>query len=446
MLPVEFVQRMKSRLGDQYALFENALTQASPVSVRLNPRKQGSAITGQPVGWAEMGRYLNERPLFTLDPALHAGGYYVQEASSMFIEQAIRQHVPQTPVTALDLCAAPGGKSSHLVSLLHPDSLLVSNEVIRSRASILAENIAKWGYPNVVVTQNDPAEVGGLLGLFDVVVVDAPCSGEGLFRKDAEAASEWSEANVALCALRQRRILADVWPALKAEGLLIYCTCTYSDEENEQVLKWLREEKEVEFCRIELGAAPGVDEVLVDGARGYRFYPHRVKGEGFFLSVMRKTSTQEKVYVRTRKSETIAPARIRSQIANWMHNPEQLAINQLQDLLIAVPAGWSTEVEQIINHLHVVTRGTALATLKHEKLIPEHAWALSTELNQDAFEVIELDETAALAYLRKDALHVESPTRGFALVTYRQLPLGWINRLGNRTNNLYPANWRIRMK
>ena len=216
-LPKEFEHALRGKLGDSFTHFLNCLEEPSPTSIRLNPNKPFT-LEGESVGWCKWGRYLEQRPVFTLDPALHAGAYYVQEASSRFLEQAIVQTVAVSkPIRVLDLCAAPGGKSTHLLSLLHPESVLVSNEVIRSRASILAENIQKWGHSNVVVTNNDPEDFSKLPGFFDVIVVDAPCSGEGLFRKDPHAMEEWSPANVELCAKRQRRILEDVWPALKTD-------------------------------------------------------------------------------------------------------------------------------------------------------------------------------------------------------------------------------------
>jgi len=231
--PPAFEQRMRPHLDKSWEEFEQAHQQFPPVSIRFNPKKAHSPIDLTIIPWTSHGYYLGERPSFTLDPLFHAGSYYVQEASSMFLEQAFLQAVDRTkPINVLDLCAAPGGKSTHLLSLMNKESLLVTNEVIRSRASTLAENIQKWGYDNVAVTNNDPQDFKRLSGFFDVIVVDAPCSGEGLFRKDPGAMGQWSTDNVALCARRQQRILNDVWPALKEGGILIYSTCTYNELEN----------------------------------------------------------------------------------------------------------------------------------------------------------------------------------------------------------------------
>jgi 16S rRNA C967 or C1407 C5-methylase (RsmB/RsmF family) len=250
-LPKSFVERMQGQLGQAYTRFEQALQEPAPVSIRLNRRKLPITPLLNPVPWTDSGHYLPERPLFTLDPRLHAGAYYVQEASSMFLEQALRQTVELSqPLQVLDLCGAPGGKSTHIASLLTEDSLLVANEVIRSRASILAENVTKWGSGNVLVTSNDPRDFGRLPAFFDVMVVDAPCSGEGMFRKDVQAIQEWSEENVKLCAQRQQRILLDVWEALKPGGTFIYSTCTWNEAENECNMAWLAEQENAQSLSL----------------------------------------------------------------------------------------------------------------------------------------------------------------------------------------------------
>jgi 16S rRNA C967 or C1407 C5-methylase (RsmB/RsmF family) len=237
-----------------------------------------------PVPWSLYGSYLERRPSFTFDPLFHAGCYYVQEASSMFLEQALRQTTDLAqPLNVLDLCAAPGGKTTHLQSLLSEDSLLVSNEVIRSRAAVLKQNCVKWGTQNVVITNNDPQHFNRLEGFFDVVVVDAPCSGSGLFRRDEEAIEEWSPDNVQLCCGRQKRILADVFPALKEGGVLIYSTCSYSKEENEAIADWLATELQMENLTLQTEKDWHIVETTADktNAKGYRFFPDKVKGEGF---------------------------------------------------------------------------------------------------------------------------------------------------------------------
>ncbi|HWA34598.1 MAG TPA: RsmB/NOP family class I SAM-dependent RNA methyltransferase, partial [Cyclobacteriaceae bacterium] len=279
---------MRASLGDHFRDFLSALEESPPVSIRINPAKIADH-PGKQVPWSTFGRYLPERPAFTLDPWLHGGAYYVQEASSMFLEHALRQSVNlNQSVNILDLCAAPGGKSTHLLSLMSKDSLLVSNEVIRSRAGILAENIQKWGNPNVIVTSNDPAHFRRLTGFFDAIILDAPCSGEGLFRKDPAALSQWSSKNVELCELRQRRILHDVWAALKPGGTIIYSTCTYNEHENIGNMQWIKKEFDPDFIELKIPASWKIETLMREGAVGYQLYPHNVNGEGFFLSVIKK--------------------------------------------------------------------------------------------------------------------------------------------------------------
>jgi 16S rRNA C967 or C1407 C5-methylase (RsmB/RsmF family)/NOL1/NOP2/fmu family ribosome biogenesis protein len=443
-LPKEFEQRLREQLGDSFTDFEKSLAQPSPVSIRLHPKKTIS-LGDESVPWSTFGKYLKERPVFTLDPAFHAGAYYVQEASSMFLEQGIQIANHQNkPLRVLDLCAAPGGKSTHLLSLLPPDSVLVANEVIRSRAAILSENIQKWGYHNVVVTNNDPQDFAALTGYFDVIVVDAPCSGEGLFRKDAEAMQEWSPANVELCSKRQRRILADVWPALKTGGVLLYSTCTYNEFENEENLKWLNRAHALEPIELKIDKTWGIETVKVDNLSGYRFYPHRVKGEGFFLSAIQKSENQPVVKLKHRRSLLVPSKKIVQQLSAWttIESPGFFTWNEV---VFGFPAELLNDLEFLKEHLKIVHAGTAFATIKHDKLIPEHALALSANLNREQFQTHELKLENALRYLKKEPVEVGTLHKGFALITYNTVGLGWINVLDNRTNNLYPKAWRIRM-
>ncbi|MFM9837956.1 MAG: methyltransferase RsmF C-terminal domain-like protein [Cyclobacteriaceae bacterium] len=443
--PEAFQKRMQVTLQDGWAAFESTHQQSSLTSIRLNPKKLIASSQAK-IPWAEFGYYLQQRPSFTLDPTFHAGTYYVQEASSMFLEQAVKQSIDlNQPLKVLDLCAAPGGKSTHLLSLINNESLLVSNEVIRSRASILSENIQKWGNSNVVVTNNDPEDFQKLSGFFDLIVVDAPCSGEGLFRKDPNAMEEWSEDNVALCAQRQQRILADVWPALKQDGILIYCTCTYNAKENEENVSWLIQNSKfkIESLKLKIDSEWGIEEIERDGVFGYRFYPHKVKGEGFFISVIKKKEETHPVSIRTKSQVPLAPKKITERLNDWLLDKHEFVL--LDDLVVALSANYFTEINWLAHHLKIVTKGTAIATMKHEKMIPEHALALSIELNAKNFTSIDLNLPQALAFLRKEAIMVGEGQKGFALVTYQGHPLGWVNLLGNRVNNLYPTNWRVRM-
>lgn len=449
LFPPEFEARMQATLGGGWSSFAAAHQLPAATAIRLHPQKGGAVPAGEVVPWAQTGRYLAERPVFTLDPLFHAGAYYVQEASSMFLEEALRQSVDMAaPLAVLDLCAAPGGKSTHLLSLLSADSLLVANDVIRPRAAILSENIQKWGYTHAVVTNSDPGQFETLTGLFDAIVVDAPCSGEGLFRKDAEAMNEWSADHVALCASRQKRILAQVWPALKPGGVLIYSTCTFNTLENEDNLQWLAAERDTEFVRLSIPEAWGIEAVAQQQIMGYRFYPHRVRGEGFFLSVIRKLDPEKEFRAKAHKKMVAAPTRkVSESIEPWVKaSAAQKSIVQFSDRLLLLPERWRALIEALSERLHVIHAGIALATLKHEKLIPEHALALAIDLQAGAFQQVDVSREEALRYLRKEAVYFPGLQKGFTLLNYEGLPIGWINALDNRANNLYPSEWRIRMQ
>lgn len=446
IFPVAFEERMKNQLGKDWPKFEGAHRQPAPTSIRINPQKS-SALELERIAWTDFGYYLNERPSFTFDPLFHGGAYYVQEASSMFIEQALKQTVDLTkPIRVLDLCAAPGGKSTHLLSLLGEQSLLVANETIRARATVLAENICKWGNPNVVITNNDPQDFKSLNGFFDVILVDAPCSGEGLFRKDTSAINEWSVENTELCSLRQQRILQEIWPTLKENGILIYSTCTYSQKENYESVASFINNKRAKNLLLATDPAWGVTETEYQNVTGYQFFPHSVKGEGFFISVIQKTEKEDEPFIRTKKNFKNAPKEVISQLADWLKHSDNTRYIFHNDLVISTRKDQVEVIEFISERLRVIQKGTALCTVKHTRLIPEHALALSVQINSKNFSCAELSHEQAIAYLRKDSFLLASEIKGHTLITHQNLPIGWANHLGNRTNNLYPSEWRIRSK
>ena len=465
-LPIDFIARARALLGEsEYERLEAALRTEAPVSLRLNPLKGIPApVEGEPVPWCASGYYLPGRPAFTFDPFLHAGAYYVQEASSMFLEQAIKTYV-RKPVRCLDLCAAPGGKSTHLAALLPAGSLLVSNEVIRSRANILAENIAKWGSPDCVVLNNDPAELGDALPhLFDVIVADVPCSGEGMFRKDAASAGEWSVENVRLCAARQRRIMHDIWEALCPGGILVYSTCTYNTEEDEENIHYIVEELGAEALPI-----PTRDDWQVTGALRhnhpvYRFLPHKTRGEGFFLAVLRKAEGERReIRLRQKgkkgkatsgRTSAREPKNIGRELKNLAPDPHTLlqpgdyAPLQMGDgSLRVIPSAHAETIGILLEAgLRPLLAGICLGEEKGKDFVPAQELALSASLRPDAFPSVELEWADAIRFLRREAL-AALPTgleKGYVLARYRGLPLGFLKHLGNRANNLYPQEWRIR--
>lgn len=439
-LPEPFVSRTQELLKEELPAFLDALDYPSPVSVRVNDKME-YLPSDDTVKWCDAGYYLAERPVFTLDPLLHAGVYYVQEASSMFLQQALNQFVvPQSVV--LDLCAAPGGKSTLISQYLNRDGILVSNEIIRNRAYILAENLIKWGNDTVVVSNNEPKDFQRLPSFFDAVVVDAPCSGEGMFRKDTGAVNEWNEQNVMMCARRQREILTDVWDTLKKDGILIYSTCTYNREENEENVSWMETELGAELIRLNTDAFP---EITVSD-KGYRFFPHKTRGEGFFLSVLRKTSDAPSLRIKKQDKRQQKSEFNETELKNRLIEPENWKIHTDNNMISAFRTKFSDKVELLKSNLHIMHYGITLYEIKGRDLIPHTSLALSKSIQMENVLQAEVELRDALLFLKKETINLSEAEKGFVLIKYRNMPLGWVKNLGNRCNNLYPNEWRIRMK
>lgn len=462
-LPIPFVEYTRRLLGvDTFEQLAVALNEVPPVSIRFNSKKVvNSTINKESVPWSTQGFYLDERLTFTFDPLFHAGCYYVQEASSMFVEQVLRNYTSVEPLKMLDLCAAPGGKSTHARSVLPSGSLLVANEVMRNRSQILAENLIKWGYPDVVVTNNDPSDFTQLTSYFDVILTDVPCSGEGMFRKDAVAIDEWSEENVDTCWQRQRRIIKDIWPALKPGGILIYSTCTYNTLENEENVQWILDNFEAEALTIPTKDDWNITGNLLQGAEFpvYRFMPSRTRGEGFFLAAIRKADDDSFAEVKykkenkknnknkksSNKKSSNNDKELLAKASRWLNDADQYSLT-IDDVSIkAIPTNYINDIELLKSTLRVINSGINIAEIKGNDLIPHHALAMSCECNFDAFESIELSYEQAIAYLRKEAINLPpSTSKGFILLTYKNTPIGFVKNIGNRANNLYPQEWRIR--
>jgi 16S rRNA C967 or C1407 C5-methylase (RsmB/RsmF family)/NOL1/NOP2/fmu family ribosome biogenesis protein len=399
---------------------------------------------GDRVAWSSSGYYLPRRPSFTFDPRFHAGAYYVQEASGMFLEQVMRQTTDLLrPIRVLDLCAAPGGKSTLLQSLLSAESLLVSNEVIRNRVHILGENIVKWGGVNGVVTSNDPHDFGRLENYFDVIVVDAPCSGSGLFRRDPEAIKEWSPDNVRLCSQRQQRILADCWPALRQGGSLVYSTCSYSREENEDIVEWIIRDLGAESCRLSVPAEWRIVETgSGPGGYGYRFYPDKLRGEGLYMSCVRKTGGSAYVHPRKKSGFDRLANKDVATVTPLVTPGAGLAFFQHKELIHAIPEALFSELPVLGSACYLRRAGLPLGKISPKEFIPEHDLAMCVAVSRD-LPAISLSKEDALRYLRKDELPPEPKQRGWTLVRYSGLNLGWIKVLPGRINNYYPKEWRI---
>ena len=412
MLKEDFTEYIKGMEGVDADAFLAAMQAAPAVSVKLNRRKcQDPAELGyagmERVKWCRSGWYLPERPRFTLNPLLHAGVFYVQDASSMIHEAIVERILEMDPMetpAVLDLCAAPGGKSTAMLNALPDGSLLVANEIDRKRSQILRENLIKWGYPEVAVTSSPTSALAKAGPRFDIVAVDAPCSGEGMMRKDEEARAQWSEGLVRQCASLQRDILADAVEALRPGGYLVYSTCTFNTEENERQLQWLRDEKGLEPVDLRLPGEWGIGREICGDIPALRFMPHLTRGEGQFAALMRKPAGGDDRGGNHRK--TLEAVRKSARV-----------------ILDGIP--------------HTVAKGKTEA--------PTSEWALSLSFPADAYPAADVDLDTALSYLRHEAilLPADAP-RGYVAVSYLGHRLGMVKNLGNRANNLYPSEWRIR--
>ena len=459
-LPEAFVNMALDSLADltEPRLMVEALATSSPqVSVRVNPRKPVNLpwTTDGPVAWCPNGHYLPERPLFTLAPELHQGRIYVQDASSMFIHSVIAQLTsPDNPVTYLDACAAPGGKTTAAIDTLPDQSLVVANEYDPRRAAVLRENLTKWGYPHLVVSQGDTAQFSPLEGMFNIVAADVPCSGEGMFRKDPEAVRQWTPALVNECVARQKSIISNLWPAVAPGGYLIYSTCTFNKHENEELIQWITENFSALPVEISIPDGSGIlRSATPSGAPCYRFMPHALRGEGLFMAVLQKSpddsaspaSQRKKSRDKGRGSDKPAPQL--DKCRNWISDPDQFTLSLNNSLVTAFPKSYAQTLRTLQNHLRIIQTGVAVATVKGSDLIPEHPLAMSTIFRHDAFPHLEVPLPIAIDYLRREAITLPPDTpRGFVTLTYRDLPLGFVKNIGNRSNNLYPQAWRVLME
>jgi len=445
LFPEEFIKRIKSQSYIDADGLLQALGEPSPVSIRINTGKWDHAPSASdPVPWGSSGYYLKSRPSYTSDPLFHAGCYYPQEASSMFIEEVYRQVTGnKTKIRVLDLCGAPGGKSTLLSSLIGKNGVLIANEVIRQRAAVLSENITKWGLGNTIVTNSDPSAFSGLIGYFDIIVVDAPCSGEGMFR-DEIAIREWSPQNAAHCSERQKRILSDVWPSLKAGGILIYSTCTFNPAENEENISWLADQHNASAVAIDISHFGNIKKIYFNGIEGFGFHPGSIRGDGLFVSVLRKggddrgrPSFPSRTTMRNSSKEEASVA-----LKLLDADPANLYSNNDYIMLVPVPAG---EFAYLSGSLGIVKAGTDIMRVRGSDFNPLHDLALYTGTKREAFPSLEADHNKALAYLRRESFKIEGLPAGWVIIRYRGVNLGFVKNIGPRINNYYPVEWRIRM-
>ena len=405
-LPEDFILLARTAMGDdRFARFMAALDEEPPVSIRLNPLKAKGMLAkgGVRVAWCDEGYYLPARPNFTFDPLLHAGCYYVQEAASMFISHVVRQLITE-PVAMLDLCAAPGGKSTALLASLPEGSRLVSNEPVRQRFQVLSENLAKWGYPNHTATNRYPRDFRRDGHSYDAILCDVPCSGEGMFRKDPQAVSEWSLQNVERCWRLQREIVSDAWACLRPGGLLIYSTCTFNTLENEQNIRWMQQKLGAEPLTVDIDKDWGITGSLLEGfvAPVYRFIPGLTRSEGLFMCVLRKPGDATKDRC----------------------------------------AHYTTPLCRQHNVPSTTSKGH-FKNAKAEAPLPQEALLASGPKGDVA--IVDVDYPTAIAFLRREAITLppDAP-RGYVAVSFRGHALGFAKNIGQRANNLYPREWAIR--
>jgi 16S rRNA C967 or C1407 C5-methylase (RsmB/RsmF family)/NOL1/NOP2/fmu family ribosome biogenesis protein len=447
LFPVEFVRRIKDQVYIDPVSLLHALSSPSPVSVRVNPAKWKTNLPEslERVPWCETGYYIGKRPVFTLDPLLHAGCYYVQEASSMFLEVVLRCiGADRSGLRILDMSASPGGKTTHLSSLSGPDSIVIANEPVRSRIGALVENTIRWGVPKTIISNNDPDDFSRLPSYFDIVLVDAPCSGEGMFRK-SDVRKLWSTSGCDMCSDRQKRILKAAWQCLKPGGYLIYSTCTFNPDENESNVKWLIDNHDAGIVRIDTSRYEGVTEIGNNDFMGCGLHPGRIRGEGFFIAAVQKfegngAPDTVKRSVKPAKPVKGVPDRVTEMIGQAVGS-----VHLSGDYCYYLPGPYD-EIALLREKLNLVKIGTEICHIKRESIIPSHDFSMSSVMKEGVFPAVEISWSDAIRYLRKDTIPVrDEMPKGWFLVTFSGVRLGFMNNIGSRLNNYFPASSRIRM-
>ena len=450
-LPEEFKKHLPSWFRDEKEVeeFLAAMDVPSPVSVRHNTKKcAGDVRLSSQVPWCANGYYLDSRPVFTLDPIFHAGGYYVQEASSMFIWHILESiNLPKSDLKILDLSAAPGGKSTLIASWLAGKGLLVANEIVKNRAYTLKYNLMKEGYDNTVVTNNAPEDFGNIRNFFDIILVDAPCSGEGMFRKDPDAVHHWSPDNVRHCAVRQKSILNDIIPSLKSDGILVYSTCTYNHSENIDQADFLVSEYDLESVKINHSPSWGITEIHGKNSTGYQFYPHKTRGEGFFVSIFKNMSEAHKTYQPKGKKSNLSPADKKEMrlLDDWVNGPDAAYIKDVAGTIHVVPAVQVDDILLLDSYLRLIYCGVSAGVINKNILMPDHSLALSQILHEN-IPKIELDVSSALKYLKKNLHAIDSTQKSWMVATFDGLNLGFLKNIGDRINNYLPNEYKILME
>jgi len=442
-LPPEFVQRMKGQLGNEAEEFLNALDRPSPTSIRLHHLKGRSSFElHEKVKWCDTGYYLETRPLFYLDPHWHAGAYYVQEASSMILDDVIRQlNLDDQPRIWLDVCASPGGKTGILAKHLGPGDVLGANEVVGQRRTILRENLTRAGFLNTFISGEPAASFTEPFA--DILLIDAPCAGEGMMRKEAEAIRQWAPSLVQSCSLMQKQIVSDAVKALKPDGFLIYSTCSYSMEENIQNVAYFSEKHQLTCVHLSFPDDWGISTLQQGDYVGYQLYPHKVKGEGLFIAVLQNTSAEESKYRKFKK-----PFNLFEPVPGWMASnldkPETKRLRKNNPQNQFVTAGAEAKANEVLMHIPRAECLAEAGELKGRDFVPSHFLAMAGAQHVD-YAILPLDRSAALDYLERTSTTlppVETP--GWYVISFEETLLGWAKYTPQGWKNHYPMNWRLR--
>jgi 16S rRNA C967 or C1407 C5-methylase (RsmB/RsmF family)/NOL1/NOP2/fmu family ribosome biogenesis protein len=442
-LPKEFVERMEAQLGGEAEAFFASLDTPSPTSIRLHHLKGKSSFAYEAsVPWCSNGRYLSTRPAFHLDPHWHAGAYYVQEASSMVLDHVVKQLALDTqPRIWLDLCAAPGGKTGILASHLGPGDVLVANEVVGQRRSILRENLTRAGYLNTLITGENASSFQEPFA--DIILIDAPCAGEGMMRKEPEAIRQWTPALVNSCSHLQKEIVTNAARSLKENGYLIYSTCSYSMEENINNILYFIQEFQLHPVRVAFPEQWGVITIQEEGAIGYQLYPHKVKGEGLFMAVLKNTSPAETRYRKFKKPFNLFETPP-EWLASHLAEPENMLVRKNNPQLQMITVQAETKANEVLMHLPRAEVLAEAGELKGKDFVPAHYMAMAG-FQGARYEIIDLELSGALDYLERTVQSLPADRKpGWYLCRFEGTLLGWVKYTPQGWKNHYPMNWRLR--
>jgi len=445
-LPAAFCARIREQFPDEYDSLLQALNEPPLTSVHLHPTKHGGCFFHEEIiPWHSRGRYLKDRPSFTLDPHFHGSAYYPQEASSMVLGWVTLYLFGQrTGLRFLDYCAAPGGKSIVLISHLSESGLLVSNEIVPKRNHVLVQNLTRWGIPRFVCTSSEVSDFAAAGMTFDMVLVDAPCSGEGMFRKDHRARTEWNENALKHCSLRQLEILSDIHQLITPGGYLIYSTCTFAHQENIIPCKSLVASGHFNSVDLPFPESFGIRLIEEGDVSGYSFLPHLTRGEGFFLSVLQRTALGERETSRSRRPASWWEKQSNDAfLLSGLQLPSDIHLARDQRGSVTLGPFDAAQLNSLASHIRITSAGLGMYSGEGRGITPDHGLAMLHELNSD-YPSVQLSREDALRYLRGETISGnEYDTCGYVLIRCEEVTLGWAKCVPGRLNNHYPKELRI---